>query len=314
MVNHTLWSNIHGLSELKKNGRRVGHIRFKGKGWYKTLNYNQSDFSFNGNVLYLSKIGDIRVKMHRPIQGKIKGVIIKQEGQKWYAIIQLDSEIRVLPPNDRAVGVDVGLKSFAVDSDGYDFANPRYLGHMLDRIKNIQRDLSRKKKGSNNREKAKAKLTKVHDKANNQRNDFLHKLSRYYVNSYGTICVEALDVKGLKEKGHDKGLHRNIHDAAWSRFVMMLDYKAESAGRRLIKVEPKDTTQRCSKCGNIVKKTLRDRVHDCPYCGLHVDRDYNAAVNILIAGMGHPVAPVEPMPLLRITVEQALAMKQEAPS
>jgi len=108
-------------------------------------------------------------------------------------------------------------------------------------------------------------------------------------------------------------LHRNIHDAAWNRFVMMLDYKAESAGRRLVKVEPKGTTQRCSKCGNIVKKTLRDRVHDCPYCGLHADRDYNAAVNILIAGMGHPVAPVEPRPLLRITVEQALAMKQEAP-
>jgi len=154
---------------LLKNRRKIGHIRFKGKGWYKTLNYNQSGFSFDGDMLHLSKIGDIRVKMHRPIQGKIKGVIIKQEGQKWYAIIQMDAEIHVLPPNDRAVGIDVGLKSFAVDSDGYDFENPRHLGHMLDRIKNAQRDLSRKKKGSNNREKAKAKLAKVHDKTNNQR-------------------------------------------------------------------------------------------------------------------------------------------------
>jgi len=147
MVNYTLWANIRGLSALKKNGWKVGHIRFKGKGWYKTLNYNQSGFSFDGDMLHLSKIGDIRVKMHRPIQGKIKGVIIKQEGQKWYAIIQMDAEIHVLPPNDRAVGIDVGLKSFAVDSDGYDFENPRHLGHMLDRIKNAQRDLSRKKKG-----------------------------------------------------------------------------------------------------------------------------------------------------------------------
>ncbi len=312
MVSQTLWANIRGLSRLKKNGRRIGRIRFKGAGWYKTLNYNQSGFSFDGDVLHLSKIGDIRVKMHRPLQGKVKGVVVKKEGEKWYAVVQMDTEVHALPKNNRIVGIDVGLKAFAVDTDGHEFKNPLYLGKALDRIKTAQRSVSRKKKGSNNRKKAKMRLAKLHDKVNNQRNDFLHKLSRFYVNTYGTICVEALDVKGLKEKGRNHGLHRNIHDAGWARFVSMLGYKAESAGRRLVKVEAENTTQRCSHCGNIVPKTLRDRIHDCPRCGLRVDRDYNAAINILITGMGHPDVPVEPRPLLHLTAEQALAMNQEA--
>lgn len=313
MVNYTLWGNIRGLSQLRKNGMRIGHIRFKGTGWYKTLNYNQSGFSFNGSMLHLSKIGDIHIKMHRPIDGKVKAVIVKREGTRWYAVVQTDTEIHVLPKNDSVVGIDVGLKSFVVDSDGNTFDHPHYLGKTHAHIKVAQRNLSRKTKGSNNREKARAKLAKLFDKVNNQRNDFLHKVSRYYVNTYGTICVEDLDVKGLKEKGHYKGMHRNIHDAAWARFVMMIDYKAESAGRQLIKVEARGTTQRCSQCGNTVSKELKDRVHDCPYCGLKVDRDYNAAMNILIAGLGQPEEPVELKPLRRLTAEQALAMKQEAP-
>ena len=314
MVNYTLWGNICGLSQLRKNGRRIGHIRFKGAGWYKTLNYNQSGFAFHDDALHLSKIGDVRIKTHRPICGKVKAVVIKREGTRWYAVVQMDTEIHVLPKNDAVVGIDVGLKSFAVDSDGNTFDHPHYLGKTHDRIKVTQRNLSRKKNSSNNRNKARVKLEKLFGKVNNQRNDFLHKVSRYYVNVYGTICVEDLDVKGLKEKGYNKGMHRNIHDAAWARFVMMIDYKAESAGRRLIKVEARGTTQRCSRCGNIVPKELNDRVHDCPYCGLKVDRDYNAAMNILIAGLGQPEAPVELKPLRCLTAEQALAMKQEAPS
>ncbi len=272
MVNYTLWSNICGLSQLRKNGRRISHIRFKGAGWYKTLNYNQSGFAFHDDALHLSKIGDVRIKTHRPIDGKVKAVIIKREGTRWYGVVQIDTEVNVLPKNDAVVGIDVGLKSFAVDSDGNTFDHPHYLGKTHDRLKVTQRNLSRKKKDSNNRNKAREKLAKLFDKVNNQRNDFLHKVSRYYVNEYGTICVEDLDVKGLKEKGYNKGMHRNIHDAAWARFVIMIDYKAESAGRRLIKVEAKGTTQRCSRCGADVPKGLKDRVHNCPHCGLVVDR------------------------------------------
>jgi len=109
-------------------------------------------------------------------------------------------------------------------------------------------------------------------------------ISRSYVNNYDNICVEDLDVKSLKEKGHSRAKHRHIHDASWSKFIFMLSYKAVSAGRRLIKVDPRNTTQRCSACGSIVKKELSDRGHECPHCGFSCDRDYNASRNILIAG------------------------------
>ncbi len=313
MVNNVLWGNIYGLAETRKRGRRIGHIRFKGEGWYKTLNYNQSGFAIDGDVLTLSKIGTVRMELHRPIAGKVKGVLVKHGDGKWYAVVQMDVEPQPLPDNGAMVGIDVGLESFAVDSDGNSFENPRYLGRSLDKIKTAQRRLARKQKGSTNREKARVKLAKQHDKIENQRNDFLHKVSRYYVNNYGTICVEDLDVKGLKEKGHHKGLHRNIGDAAWSRFLMMIGYKAESAGRTVVKVEARGTSQYCSHCGGEVPKKIWDRVHDCPHCGYKVSRDYNSARNILIAGVGHAEELAEPKPLLHISVEQALTMRQEAP-
>jgi len=314
MVNYTLWSNIKSLSASKKNGRKIGHLRFKGKGWYKTINYNQSGFKIDQDhsLLHLSKIGDIKIKLHRKIEGTIKAVLIKKSGKEWYAVVQTEPETSMPDPETRTVGLDVGLKSFAVDTDGKSVENPRFAERAATKVKNIQRRLSRAKKGSNNRQKLRDKLDKVHERINNRRSDFLHKLSRYYVNNYDIICVEDLDVKGLKEKGHNKSMHRNIHDASWSKFIFMLSYKAESAGRKLIKVDPRDTTQRCSACGSIVKKELCDRVHECPYCGFSCDRDYNASRNILFAGMEQPVAPIEPKPLHHISVMQVLAMKWEA--
>jgi len=314
MVNYTLWSNLNGLSASKKNGRKIGHVRFKGYGWYKTMNYNQSGFKLDQDHgrLHLSKIGDIKIKMHRKVQGCIKAILIKREGRRWFAIVQADQEPELLPETGGSVGLDVGLKSFVVDTDGNSVENPRFAEKAAIKVKNIQRRLSRTEKGSNNRRKLKDKLSRAHERINNQRTDFLHKLSRHYVNNYDTICVEDLDVKGLKEKGHNKGVHRSIHDTSWSKFMFMLSYKAESAGRKLIKVDPRNTTQRCSSCGSIVKKELSDRVHECPYCGLSCDRDYNASRNILIAGMEQPAAPIEPKPLRHISVMQVLAMKWEA--
>jgi putative transposase len=314
MVNYTLWSNIKGLSASKKNGRKIGHIRFKGHGWYKTMNYNQSGFKLDQDHgrLHLSKIGDIKIKMHRKVQGCIKAILIKREGERWFAIVQADQEPEALPENGNSVGIDVGLKSFAVDTEGKSVENPRFAERAATKVKNIQRRLSRAKKGSNNRQKLLDKLNKVHERINNQRIDFLHKLSRHYVNNYDVICVEDLDIKGLKERGQSIGMHRNIHDASWSKFIFMLSYKAESAGRKLIKVDPRNTTQRCSACGSIVMKELSDRVHVCPYCGFSCDRDYNASRNILITGMEQPVAPIKPKPLHHISVMQVLAMKWEA--
>jgi putative transposase len=153
----------------------------------------------------------------------------------------------------------VGLKSFVVDRDGNSAENPRFAEKAAIKVKSIQRRLSRAENGSNNRQKLKDKLDKVHERVNNQRADFLHKLSRMYVNEYDIICVEDLDVKGLKEDGNSKGTHRNIHDASWSKFAFMLSYKAQSAGLKLIAADPRSTSQRCSFCGSVVKKELSDR-------------------------------------------------------
>jgi len=314
MVNYTLHSNIASLYALKKRGKKVGHLRYKGEGWYNTLNYNQSGFKVDQDHsrLHLSKIGDIKIKLHQKIKGYIKAVIIKREGKNWYAIVQADQEIAPLPETGKSVGIDVGLKAFAVDSDGNSTENPRYAEKSAKRLAIYQRRLARCKKGSNNRKKIKAKVSKIHKRINNQRDNFLHKLSRLYVNRYDNICIEDLDVLGLKEKGRNTGLHRSIHDAAWAKFAFMLSYKAQSAGRKLILVDPRNTTQRCSNCGSIVRKELSDRIHECPYCGFVADRDYNSSRNILIAGMEQPVEPIEPKPLHHISVMQVLVMKWEA--
>jgi putative transposase len=127
MVNYTLWSNIKGLFASKKNGRKIGHIRFKGYGWCNTLNYNQSGFKIDQDhgFLHLSKIGEMRIKIYRKIEGCIKAVIIKREGERWFAIIQTDREPQMLPKTDEAIGLDVGLTSFVVDSKGNEIENPR---------------------------------------------------------------------------------------------------------------------------------------------------------------------------------------------
>jgi putative transposase len=314
MVNYTLWSNIKGLFASEKRGRKIGHIRFKGCGWYNTLNYNQSGFKLDQDhgILHLSKIGDIRIKLYRKIEGCIKAIIIKREGKRWFAIVQADQEPQPLPETQEAIGLDVGLISFVVDSEGNNIENPRCVEQSADKLAKLQRKLARAEKGSNNRRAIKDKVAKLHKRISCQRDDFLHKLSRMYVNNFDIICVEDLDVKGLKEKGHNNGMHRSIHDASWSKFIFMLSYKAQSAGRKLIKVDPRNTTQRCSACGSIVKKELSDRVHECPYCGFSCNRDYNASMNILILGMEQPVAPIEPKPLHHISVMQVLAMKWEA--
>ena len=315
MVNYTLWSNIRALSETKKNGRKIGKLRFKSAARYRTLNYNQSGFTIDceGEFITFSKIGTIPFSMHRPYSGEVKGVLITRSGDEWYVIIQADQEVAAPRREGRSVGIDVGLNSFAVDSDGRVIANPRFSERSRARLKKLQQRVARKQRGSKNRENAKKKLEKAYAHITNQKNDFLHKLSRRYVDAYATICVEDLNVKYLKENGKSRGLRRSIHDASWGRFLAFLSYKAESAGTEFIRVDPRDTTQMCSNCGRIVKKDLSVRVHECPYCGFVADRDYNAAVNIHRVGMEQPLEPVERIPLHHISVMQVLSMKQEAP-
>ena len=314
MVNYTLWSNIAALAQTKKNGRKIGKLRFKSAFRYRTLNYNQSGFKIDReqSTIMFSKIGAIPFNMHRPYTGTVKGVLITRSGDRWYVIVQAEQEVSEPKKDGRSVGIDVGLNSFAVDSDGAVIENPRFYEQTRDKLRKLQQSVARKKRFSKNWTKAKSKLEKVYDQITNQKKDFLHKLSRRYVDTYATICVEDLNIKGLKEKGNSTGLHRSIHDASWGRFYSYLSYKAESAGTNLIKVDPRNTSQMCSNCGSIVKKTLSARVHECPYCGFIADRDFNAAVNIHRVGMEQPFEPVETMPLHHISVMQVLSMKQEA--
>ena len=295
MVNHQLWNNISALAGLKRNGRRVGRLRFKGEDRLKALNYNQSGFKVEGKKLVLSKVGEVPIKLHREIKGKVKGVIVKREGSgRWYAMFQVENETEPLPKTRKAVGIDVGIKHFLTDSEGQQVENPRFYERTLERIRIRHKQLSRKQEGSENHEKAKAKLLKIYEKLVNRRDDFLHKLSRFYVNNYDVIAVENLNIAAM---ARNHNLAQYILDTSWGKFLHFLSYKAEGAGRRLVEVDPKGTSQE--------------------YKNREIDRDYNAALNILkrgLVGRGWPEpTPVEMEPL-RELIEVSASSVVEAGS
>ncbi len=329
MVNYTLWANIKSLSKLKKNGHEIGHLRFKGKGWYKTINYNQSGFKIDEhkNKLTFSKIGTINCRglNNRVRKNTIKGIILKRTQMgRWFANIQVENTPLALPRTNKSVGIDVGVSSFIVDSNGRRVENPKNIDKQLKKIKVKQRTLARKNKDSKNWLKAKVQLAKLLEQVTNQRKDFLHKISRFYIESYDLICVEDLNIIKLSQKGNknnkrSRTLHRNILDASWGQFFNYLSYKAENADKEVVKVHPKGTTQECSRCGRIVKKNLSTRIHLCPHCDLELDRDYNASINILKRGTGCASILVENRPLYTISASaivsgQVFSMNQETPS
>lgn len=201
---------------------------------------------------------------------------------KWYVVFSDTVEIEPLPVSDRTVGIDVGLESFAVTSDGEYIENPRYLREAETVLRVSQRSVSRKKKGSSNRRKAVKLLAKNHIKVKRQRADFAHKVADNLVKNYGRIAVEDLRIKNMVRNHH---LARSISDAGWGQFVSILSYKAEYAGREFVQVHPNGTSQICSGCGATVSKSLSTRVHNCPACGLSLNRDFNAALNIKRLGL-----------------------------
>jgi putative transposase len=227
------------------------------------------------------------------LKGNIKTLTIKRtKTNKWYACFSVEEKdtgsVTATVDSDscgvsgEVVGIDLGLTTFAVFSDGTMVEKPRHLIRSERRLKRLYRQLSRKKKGSNNRRKARLRLARLHEKIAFQREDWLHKLSREVVDRYGLIAVEKLNVSGMLHNHH---LAKHISDASWHQFIDMISYKAESAGSMVVSVKANDTSQICCQCGTIVPKDLSDRVHDCPVCGLELDRDVNAAVNILNRGL-----------------------------
>ncbi|WP_292390380.1 RNA-guided endonuclease InsQ/TnpB family protein [Methanosarcina sp. UBA5] len=267
-----------------KAGEKPGYPRFKGKGWYNSITYLQSGFSLNGNILTLSKIGDIKIKKHRELEGNIKRLTIRRTStQKWFVSILTDVDsYQPLEHSDKSIGIDVGILSFAALSDGTFVANPRFYVKEEKNLAKVQRKHSKTEKGTPARKKTLKVLRRVHERIANKREDFAQKLSKTLVNNYGIICFEDLNIKNMvKDPLYAKG----IMDAAWNKLVTYTSYKAENAGRKVVLVNPYNTSQLCSKCGNIVEKDTSVRVHNCPYCGLSIDRDYNASINILRLGL-----------------------------
>jgi len=264
-------------------GEKAGYPRFKGKYRYDSFIYLQSGFVLEEKTLRLSKIGRITIKLHRPIpaEGEIKTCTITRDVDHWYVCFSVE-----LPnPNpgsqrelQKAIGVDVGLKRLLTLHTGDTITNPRWLRHSEKQLAKVQRRKDRKLKGSHNRYKQNKKVAKVHRKIGNQRKDFHHKLSRKLVDSYDLIVYEQLTITDMV-KNHR--LAKSISDAGWGQLMRFNEYKAEEAGTLVEYVSAYNTTQLCSRCGKLVPKTLANRIHRCPYCGLVLARDHNSAITVL---------------------------------
>lgn len=228
----------------------------------------------------LSKIGTMGLVLHRPLEGRIKTVSLKREGEQWYVCFSVEVEATHLPPSDEAVGIDMGLNYFATLSSGEQFSNPRYLRKSLAVLAKGQQSLARKKPGSHRRENARRAVAAVHRRVRRARADYAHKLSRKLVNRYGLIVFEDLKPRNMVQ---NHSLALSISDVGWSQFQQFCSNKAASAGRTVLFVNPAYTSQMCSGCGLVKKKELAERWHSCP-CGLELDRDVNAAINILRLG------------------------------
>ncbi len=268
-----------------RNGEKPGYPRFKGKGWYDSFTYPQMGFKLKGNLLYLSKIGNVRVKVHREVEGDIKRIIVRRSAcKKWYVSITTEAEDIPIPDNDieHVVGIDVGLSNFATLSDGTTISNPRFFRLEEKELVKAQRKLSKAAKGSPGLKKAIKVVQRVHERIANKRYDFIHQLSRQLVDDYSFIAFEDLNIKNML-KNHC--LAKSISDAAWNMLISTTKYKAESAGSLVVSVNPANTSKMCSRCGLLVDKTLADRTHECNSCGLILGRDHNAAINILRLGL-----------------------------
>jgi putative transposase len=266
-----------------KTNEKAGFPRFRSRFRYNSFTFPQTGFVIESGKLKLSKIGKVKIKLHRPIEGKIKTcTLTKSATGKWYACFSVEVEAQRLPESKARIGVDVGLKEFAVLSNGDPIHNPRFFRVEEKRLAKAQRRLSKAAKGTPERKKRRKVVAFVHERIADQRRDFAHQESRKLANKYGIIVFEDLNIRAML-KNHC--LAKSIADAAWSQLVNFTSYKAENAGRKCIQVNPRNTSQMCSRCGEIVKKDLSVRIHNCPYCGLVLDRDHNAAINILSLGL-----------------------------
>ena len=268
---------------------KTGFPKFKSKRndqSYTTNNQGSVKISDNNRYISIPKCPRIRIKKHRDFIGTIKSITVSRTtDNKYYISLLVESEIKPLKESNRTIGLDLGLKDLIVDSNGKKYKNHKYLTKSQNKLAKEQRKLSKMVKGSHNRNKQRIKIAKLHKKIQNQRNDYLHKLSKSIIDENQVICIEDLKVKDME---HKNKLARNITDASWSRLVAMLIYKADWYGRKVVKVPSTyPSSQLCSICGykNSITKDLAIRKWTCPKCGSIHDRDINAAKNILSKGI-----------------------------
>ena len=289
MVVFMLYNNLKALAELKRKGKKVGKLRYKKYRKFKSFILNQSGFKIikTGNrldKLYISKVGEVPIRIHRSVEGKIKQVIIKRYGSgEWFALLCVEETETPKKEIERAIGIDLGIKSFLTDSEGRVIENPKFYERDLERLRREHRKLSRKKRLSKNWLKQLRRLCKVYEKIERKREDFLHKLSRFYIDNYDLIVVEDLEVENMK-RNHN--LSSEISDASWGKFIRYLSYKAERAGKTVVKVSPRGTSE-----GLSWDDPLRD----------HISARRILERGLKKLGQGLPFEPAERRPIRHIT-------------
>ena len=298
-----------------KRKEKAGFPRFKGQARYDSFTFPQANGSFplDGNNLYLSRIGKVKIRLSQAMIGKVKTLTIKREVSGWFAIFTVETEKEILPKTGLSVGIDAGIENFATLSNGEQIENFKYFENSQKRLRVSQRSVSRKKKGSHSRKKAVFQLRKIHEKIKNQRNDFAHKVSTKLVKNFDLIAIEDLNILGMS-----RGiLSKQIHDVAWNSFFQKLEYKAENAGRKLIKVNPNGTSQTCI-CGARVEKKLSQRWHKCEVCGYENHRDIVSAKVVLQRALGqnseHKRVPSKRGSVLEKTWAVTSCVSKESPS
>jgi putative transposase len=295
-------SGFEGYWNRKRAGLRAHLPRFRGEDRYDSLTYPQFGFQLKDGALCLSKIGDVRVIQHRPVEGKVKTLTVtRSRTGKWYAVFA--SEVEAKPIRNRlpAVGVDFGLNSLVALSDGTLIEAPRSYRGAEERLRRAQRSLSRKTRGSRNREKARRRVASACERVANRRRDYAYKTARMIVNRYERVYVEDLKIANMVK---DRRLGKSIGDAGWGMLRNALTYMAERSEGVTAFVNPRNTSQLCSRCGAYIKKDLSMRVHRCPECGLTIDRDVNAARNILKRGLEIGLERAEYTPVGEVTATQ----------
>jgi putative transposase len=277
-----------GFFRRVKEGQQPGYPRFRSRLRYDSLTFKQYQNSFDvqcgkkqKGTLILSKLGQIKIVMHRPLTGLPKTATVKRTATgKWFVSIsvQTEQEADCLPPSHEQVGIDVGLKTFAYLSTGEEIANPRFFRREEQALARAHRKLSKEQKGTKQRDKRRKVVARVHERVRWRRENFIRQQVAYLIKRFGFIAVEALVVRNMVK---NPKLAKSIADAAWSIFFAQLLSKAEEAGRAVVRVNPAYTSQTCSGCSHRQEMPLSVRVYECPVCGLVIDRDYNGSKNIL---------------------------------